>query len=269
MSIRGSFRNPTPYPDVNEVLRDLLDGAGTVLGTQFVGMYVHGSLASGDFEPERSDIDFLVVTADTLPDDMIEALEAMHQRLAASGLPWAQRLDGSYIPRDALRRHDPAQACFPELDSFDETFGVAQHGSDWVIQRHVIREHGLALAGPPPQTLIDPVQPAELQQAVSDQLRGRWSRQLRGPTRLKSPEYQAYAVLTMCRALYTLEHATVVSKAVAPRWARAALGERWGLLIDWAVAWRRDDRSDNLYATVEFIQYVLECLQRFETAAGV
>jgi hypothetical protein len=32
----------------------------------------------------------------------------------------------------------------------------------WVIHRHMLREHGVVLAGPPPHTLIDPVQPDEL-----------------------------------------------------------------------------------------------------------
>jgi len=59
--------HPTPYPDVNAVLHVLLSGVQTVLGNHFIGMYPSGSLASGDFAPQRSDIDFVVVTADELP----------------------------------------------------------------------------------------------------------------------------------------------------------------------------------------------------------
>jgi predicted nucleotidyltransferase len=54
---------PTPYPDVNEVLLTLLDNVRAILGDYFTGMYLYGSLASGDFDPRRSDIDFLVVTS--------------------------------------------------------------------------------------------------------------------------------------------------------------------------------------------------------------
>ncbi len=107
--------HPTPYPDVNAVLHVLLSGVQTILGNHFIGMYVYGSLASGDFNRQRSDIDFLVVTADELPDEMLPALEAMHARITASGLKWATKLEGSYIPQHALRRYDPAHARHPSI----------------------------------------------------------------------------------------------------------------------------------------------------------
>jgi predicted nucleotidyltransferase len=114
-SMSNQVNRPTPYPDVNEVLRLFLSGLQAVLAERFVGLYVHGSLASGDFNPRTSDIDFLVVTADELPDKMLPALKAMHARLAASGLKWATKLEGAYIPRPALRRYDPAHARHPWL----------------------------------------------------------------------------------------------------------------------------------------------------------
>jgi len=68
----------------------------------------------------------------------------------------------------------------------------------------------------------------------------------------------SYAVLTMCRALYTLQHGAVVSKPVAARWAQAALGERWAALIERASAWRPGAQSDHLDETLDFIRYTLE-----------
>ena len=53
---------PTPYPDVNEILDLLLARASAILGPQLVGMYLYGSLSSGDFDPASSDIDFVIVT---------------------------------------------------------------------------------------------------------------------------------------------------------------------------------------------------------------
>src|SRR5687767_10384547 len=100
--------NPrTPYPEVDALLRRLLDEVRATLGPHFVGMYLYGSLAAGDFSPESSDIDFLVVTDDDLPAGLFESLRAMHARVAAGGSKWATELDGSYIPRRALRRRDP------------------------------------------------------------------------------------------------------------------------------------------------------------------
>jgi hypothetical protein len=255
--------HPTPYPDVNAVLNMLLSEVQAILGNHFIGMYVHGSVASGDFNPQRSDIDFVVVTADELPDEMLSALEAMHGRITSSGLKWATRLEGDYIPQPALRRYDPSHAQYPHL-GVDRHFDVEQHDSNGVIQRHAIREHGVVVAGPAPQTLIDPIQPNDLRRAVLGILREWWLPQVHDPARLHSSEYRAYAILTMCRALYTLQHGTVVSKTVAARWAQEALGERWATLIERALAWPDDVQSDNMNETLDFIQYTLQRSQQFE-----
>ncbi len=53
---------PTPYPEVDAALHYFHVGAQTALGPLFRGMYLTGSLALGDFDPRRSDIDFIVVT---------------------------------------------------------------------------------------------------------------------------------------------------------------------------------------------------------------
>jgi hypothetical protein len=189
--------HPTPYPDVNAVLHLLLSSVQAIIGEHFIGLYLYGSLASGDFDPQRSDIDFVVVTADRLPEQMLPALEAMHARLAASGLKWAAKLEGSYIPQRALRRHDPTAAPCPQIN--EGSFYVARHGSDWMIQRHILREQGVVVAGPPLQPLIDPVSPNDIRRAVLEVLHEWWAPALQAagraddPARLHDPEYQANA----------------------------------------------------------------------------
>ncbi len=247
----------TPYADVNAVLSGLLAEMRTVLGEQFAGLYLGGSLAGGDFEPERSDIDFVAVTRGELEAEVVEALRSMHERLRRSGLEWASRMEGGYIPRDGLRRYDPAHACYPWL-GVDGHFAVEQFDHGWVIQLHVLREHGLVLAGPDPRTLIDPISPDDLRQAQLAMLHEWWEPQLGDHSRLVSREYQAYAVLTMCRALYTLEHGTVVTKAVAAQWAQEILGPARAALIERALAWPREPQPDSLDPTLDLIRYTVE-----------
>src|SRR3712207_5798119 len=107
--------DPTGYGDVNAVLRKVLSSARATLGQHFVGMYLYGSLAGGDFDPQTSDIDFVVVTADELPAEMASVLEAMHARIAAGGSKWAPKLEGAYIPRRALRRYEPDEPPCPYI----------------------------------------------------------------------------------------------------------------------------------------------------------
>lgn len=248
---------PTPYSEVNAVLHVLLSGVQTIIGKHFIGMYLYGSLATGDFDSQRSDIDFVVVTTDELPDEMIQDLEALHGRMTASGSKWAMKLEGSYISRDAFRRHDLADAPCPCVN--EGHFYMARLGSDWIIQRHILREQGVVVTGPAPQTLLDPIQPNDLRRAVLGFLHEWWSPMLHTPDpRLRGGEYQAYAVLTICRALYTLQHGTLVSKSFAARWAQEAFGERWAVLIEWALAWRDDEQSGYMQETLDFIRYAVE-----------
>ena len=97
----------TPYVDVNKILDTLLCGAKEILGNQLIGMYLYGSLASGDFDPKSSDIDFVVITNDFLPGEIISKLEDLHKRIWSNGLKWAAKLEGAYVPKDLIRRHDP------------------------------------------------------------------------------------------------------------------------------------------------------------------
>jgi len=176
----------TPYPDVKFILDELLAAIQAILGNYFVGLYLYGSLASGDFDPQRSDIDFVVVTTTQLPAELISSLEEMHRQLAASGLKWVAKLEGTYIPQNALCRFDPAAAPCPCLN--EGRFYLARHESDWIMQRSILREQGVIVAGPPVRPMIDPVQPDDIRQGVRGILREWWTPLLNDPAWTRSGE---------------------------------------------------------------------------------
>jgi hypothetical protein len=251
---------PTPYSEVNATLSALLDGARGVLGDRFVGLYLYGSLAYGDFDPERSDVDFLVVTDGLVDAATAEALAEMHARLWASGGRWARKLEGAYLPRALLRRYDPAEPPSPYVN--EGRFSVGPLGVDWIIQRHVLREQGIAVAGPDLKPLIDPVSPDELRACVRDNLGEWWAPMLETPdARLDDGGYQSYAVLSMCRTLHTLATGINGTKVEAAQWAMATLPARWKPLIAWASDWRPGDAGGHRVETLEFIRYTVDAAQ--------
>jgi len=252
------MNNTSSHLDLIPVLEELLTRSRNLFNQQFVGLYLHGSLALGDFDPQHSDIDFLVITREDLPEDAISALEAFHEQLAAGSPRWGSDLEGSYIPLDAIRRHDPANAVHPHIER-GGILRVEQHHSDWVLQRHIIRERGVVLAGPDPKALIDPVGPDELREAVLGLLWW-WDLPLKDSTLLDQDAYQAYAALTMCRILYTLHHGAVVSKPVAARWALAGPAEPWRGLIERAM--RHEVDRGTLDETKELIRFTLDRSRR-------
>jgi Domain of unknown function (DUF4111)/Nucleotidyltransferase domain len=251
----------TGYADVDALLAEPLAGVRRTLGPQLVGVYLDGSLATGDFAEHSSDIDVLVVTDDALADEVVAALGTMHSQLATGTSKWARELEVSYIPRRALRRFDPDDKSHPCIQRGSDQLVTEAHDHDWVIHRHVVREHGHALAGPDPRTLIDPVDAADLRDAVVSMLHGWWMPAARCRRWLDNPFYRSYAVLTMCRMRYTLLYGVVVSKPIAARWAQAALDAIWTPLIQAALAWSNDIVPD-LDETLRFIDDTRQAIKR-------
>lgn len=248
--------DPTPYEDVNTILRLLFTKAQDILGYRMVGLYLYGSLSLGDFYPESSDVDFLVVTRERLPEETLAQLREMHAGIAASGLPYAARLEGSYIPREALWRYDPANNEHPTIGN-DWPFQVGKHGPQWIIERQIVREYGVTVRGPSPRTLIEAIAPDELRAAVCAVLKNFWQLQLDNPEWLRPRHYQAFAVLTLCRALYTLYHGAVSSKPRAAAWAQEAYPE-WRSIIERALVWRSQHKVDeDLSETLVFLREAL------------
>jgi predicted nucleotidyltransferase len=250
---------PTLYSDVNRVLHLLLKESQNVLGEQFVGMYLYGSLSSGGFDPETSDIDFLIVTVDILDANTIAAMEAMHNRIWKSGLKWSAKLEGSYLPQGHLPRFEKSGLAYPTVN--EQNFYLASHGSDWIIQRHIIREQGVVLAGPDPKSMIDAVSSDDIRRAVTGILEEWWVPMLDNPSWLRDrgTTYHAYAILTMCRSLYALEHGDIVSKSVAAEWAQRELGKKWAGVIQQLLDEPNGEGNFSLYTdALQLIWYTME-----------
>jgi predicted nucleotidyltransferase len=248
---------PTPYPDVNEVLKLLHSSAKDILGGQFVGMYLYGSLSSGDFNPETSDIDFLFVTKDTLAEETNAALGDMHNKTWSASLKRAGKLEGAYVPTDLIRRHDQNGAACPTIN--EGKFYLAPLGSDWIIQRHVVREYGVIIDGPDPKTLIDFVTADDIRRAVKGTLTEWWFPMLDDPSWLRDKQSgdRAFGIITMCRVLHALEDGTITSKPKAIQWAKTQLGEPWNTLIDKAVKVSDHEELDvTVDEVLDFIRFV-------------
>jgi hypothetical protein len=246
---------PTPYQEVNALLSLMLSKVQAILGEQFVGFYLYGSLSLGDFDPASSDIDFLVATTEDLSEEVCECLQEMHASITASGLPYATKLEGSYIPCAALRRYDPNNARHPTI-GVDWPFQRGEHGNNWIIELHIVREHGIVVWGSAPQMLIDPVSLQEIQAAVCAHLKNQWQTLIEDLEWLRPRDYQAFAVLTLCRALYTLQHGMVSSKPQAAAWAQEAY-PGWKPIIERSLLWREQHEKDDLTETLAFLREAL------------
>jgi len=106
----------------------------------------------------------------------------------------------------------------------------------------------VVVTGPDPRELIDPIGPGELRAAVRASMLDDWAERVAEGADvawLRPRGYQAFAILTMGRNLYVLEHGVLVSKPAAAAWAARRLGPPWLRQVERAMAWRADERVDD------------------------
>ncbi|GHO46758.1 aminoglycoside adenylyltransferase domain-containing protein [Ktedonospora formicarum] len=260
---------PTPYDDVNAVLHTFASIAQNTLADQFVGMYAYGSLALGGFDPDTSDIDFIVITRGTLSDHHITALREIHKRFDASQSPWAAKLEAAYIPLKVLQHHTPTTTRYPQVEKGTALFeGPLEEG--WLFQCYTLREHGIRVAGPNPHTLSEPITPRTMRRAVPT-IPKMWQEQARSDPSwldwLRVRHNQAFVVLTLCRLLFTLTTATVASKPTAAHWAQSNLDSQWTNLIEQALNNQHNPEQvpeSDIESTLSLLQYTIEQCQAYK-----
>src|ERR1700685_2274505 len=91
------------YPELASVLHQFVARVQSALGSNFLGAYLVGSLATGDFDLD-SDVDFLILTNAEVSDAEVRSLQTTHVDIHALGCYPAEHLEGSYISTDLLNR---------------------------------------------------------------------------------------------------------------------------------------------------------------------
>lgn len=264
----GGAVHPTPYPDLNGVLDELVSGMRESLGGELVGAYLQGSFAAGGFD-RHSDVDFVVVTRGELDPGRVDALQEMHGRAFEFGSEWAKHLEGSYFPTDVIRSCERRGEDLWYLEHGDRSLTRSQHCNTAVV-RWVVREHGVALTGPDAATLVDVVPAGLLRDEIRDTAID-WGREvLNEPERFNNRFYQSFIVLSYCRMLRDAEVGRIGSKREGAEWAKANLDHSWAGLIDrsWAgrpnpsVSIRQPADPADFEATLELVRLAISLMEK-------
>ena len=92
----------THYADIDAILHSLRSQIQEILGEKLVGVYLYGSLVTGDFDHAISDIDLLAVTTSQIDEQDFERLDRMHAGFVAGQPLWNDRIEIAYLARAAL-----------------------------------------------------------------------------------------------------------------------------------------------------------------------
>lgn len=245
----------TPHQDINNLLADWTEGVKSALGKNVVGLYLSGSLAYGDFVPERSDIDLQAVVRRPLDKNELRAIEMLHKDLNVHYPVWKGRLECSYVPLELMSEILPPKTPRPWW-GFDTLHAKAPAGNEWIINHYFLSKHGIALFGPDFGTLIPPPDILEARKASARDLHKEWEPKINDPEWISNPHHQSYLVLNLCRILHTVVGGEPGSKKIAAAWAKQRYPQ-WGGLIEEAEKWKYGEKMERNEDAVAFITFTI------------
>lgn len=248
-----------PNPAVQQIVEALKQSIQATLEDNLFGIYLRGSLVTGDFNPEGSDVDLLVVTNRELSQADFERLDTMHRHLQTQPNRYANEIELAYVPSADINGFKPGKK-YISLERGDQ-LRWKQLRHNWVVEFWAVRQYGLVVAGPEPKTFIEPIPMERVTAAIRLEL-GAW---LEYVDSWESPGWQThagelrFAVETMCRVLYMFENQSLCSKPKAVQWALRHLPAPWHLLVAESQNWESNTPTNPQLTqqTQDFIRWVI------------
>ncbi|HZW03672.1 MAG TPA: aminoglycoside adenylyltransferase domain-containing protein [Anaerolineaceae bacterium] len=221
MSSTGWADCPAP---VRRQIDQLVRSWQAVLGDALAGLYLHGSLAMGCFNPGCSDVDLLAVTRRAItPAERKRLLEAL---LDLSNRPAPVEISSLNLEQVRPWRHPaPYELHFSEAwrsgiarelagEDWRQWRPTGRHDPDLAAHVAVTRTRGLALSGPPPDQLLPAAPEADYLDSIRADLP--WARE-------RAQNDPVYAVLNHCRVLAFARGGGMLSKREGGEWALSVL----------------------------------------------
>lgn len=134
---------------------------------------------------------------------------------------------------------------------------LGEYGNNYIIELHVLREKGISILGPDIKSLIKKTSTQDLVLAIQKNLHEYWEATLSDLSKFKRSDYQVFAILTMCRTLYSLETGAITSKIEAAQWALQKLDTKWKNLIEQAITWNPNQEINKLDETQLLVKYTI------------
>ncbi len=214
--------------DLAELLQALARDFPDLLRENLAGIYLWGSLTYEAFDESCSDVDCIVVTKRDLDDRKFSEIDEWFRGTGKRNR-WVKRMDMRFvIDKEFLDKTSRCCGFYPYTGKMIRT------GSDgnpiiWVN----IGQCGITLWGENAKLIAPHVSEQCLHDGLVLELNylkeGLASRV--GDRSDKAFVYNAYAVLTACRILYSAHHGTLISKDQAFRWGMKRVPHEWRPVI--------------------------------------
>lgn len=169
-------------------------------------LFVGGSLATGDYRSDVSDLDLVALVDGPLIGDRRAMIVDLHQRLDAGPAAGA-RLGCVYVSSTQIADLRARHATW--------THGLLVERPLSAVARAELVRHGFAFLGRAPAEVLPATSDDEVRRAARSELLGYWSLAVRRPWWWLDPSLADLGLLTMARARYTWATGELVTKTVA------------------------------------------------------
>jgi len=208
------------------------------------GLHLVGSAADGDFQPGRSDLDFVAILSRAPTDLDLEALGILHRSFGSD--PTFPRLDGIWLTEAELNAGPDAVAAGPT--SAAGVFLDAAEGNRNPVTWVSLQGSTSLLGDLDRENLWN--DRARLRAWVRDNAATYWRRWHARAAGWGAPGLvmlgraaPAWGVLGIARQHYTVSTGDIASKSAAGGWALQAFDRTYRQIIEEALAFRRGGRS--------------------------
>ncbi len=190
--------------EARQLLARFAADAGQVL--PLVALWAHGSLASGDFVPGRSDLDLVALVGAPVPGAQRLDLRRAQERLI-SDEPLAGGLHCSYMVSGEQADPGRSHLTWAHQELFERPVSP--------VSRRELHRGGLCLLGPAPAAVLPAVSDAELAAYLRGDLRDYWLPHTARPELWRRDIWVDLGMLTLARAQVTLREGRLITKREA------------------------------------------------------
>lgn len=228
---------------MNPAIDTYLDLLDTALPGGCTGVYLTGSAAIGDWQPDRSDLDILTVTDGPLSPESLAALDRAHQSVAER----RPHLDAIYVPADSVGNRLDGAGLPHVIDGVFRRDGYLPDPVLWAI----FDRAGVTVRGPAASSFGAGPDPAWLREWNIGNLNTFWhdwsvdaraKLVTRDPASPISSYVACFALLGPGRLHHTIATGTILPKTAAADYT-AERFPAYTELLGRARAWRLGDES--------------------------
>ena len=228
-----------PY---QSILDEIINKSKEILGKNLIGIYLHGSMAMGCFNPDKSDIDLIIVVEDDISD--AQKLALMEHIVLLNRQAPRKGLEISVVKRQYCKPFvypTPFELHFSPMhlkwfQDAPQDYVKKMKGEDIDLAAHftIIREYGVVLWGEKIEEVFAPVPRKNYLVSICADVENATDVIL---------EEAVYIILNLCRVLAFVKDGLYLSKEKGGRWAMEHLPSVYHPIIAQALQCYSSDKE--------------------------